>query len=480
MGRELLIEKQGNEFRIATIEDGSLVDLSFDRKDFGSIIGNVYLGRVERVIKGIGAAFIDLGIGRSGFLPFSNVSDNESRHIGLVEGASVCVQVMRDAFGKKGPQVSMEISLAGRFIVYQANSNRLAVSRQITNEVERERLLSLTNQIRQDNEGFVLRTAAEGKNFQTLEYEINYYRNCWNEILRNRDKENPPALIYEELDIVKRTIRDHAHDDVLKFHFDDNTIFVGAKEFCEAKYPSLTTKLHLNIDPIALFEKYGVDEEIESVLKRDVSLPSGGALVIETMEALTAIDVNSGRYINGSDPEENASQINNEAANEVCRQIRLRNLSGLIVVDFINMTKEESWTRILDKLRLEFSKDRINCRVLGRTEGGLVELIRRRSSVPLTEALFVDCPECNGEGFVWRVEGVIYKILKTLKKESISDKAGKLVLNFSPEISEAIKRKNYEDEICSQSGRQLISRVLQDFSPDEYEIYIQEEEKSDY
>ncbi|MBS41193.1 MAG: hypothetical protein CMM83_05700 [Rhodospirillales bacterium] len=480
MGREFLIENQGNEFRIATIEDGSLVDLSLDRKDFGSIIGNVYLGRVERVINGIGAAFIDLGVGKSGFLPFNNVSDSKSRHNSLVEGASVCVQVMRDAFGEKGPQVSMEISLAGRFIVYEANSSRLAVSRQITNEVERERLLSLTNQLRQDNEGFVLRTAAEGKNCQTLEYEINYYRNCWNEILKKRDKENTPALIYEELDIVKRTLRDHAQDDVLKFHFDDNTIFVEAKEFCEAKYPSLTTKLHLNIDPTPLFEKYGVDEEIESVLKRDVSLPSGGALVIETMEALTAIDVNSGRYINGSDPEENASKINNEAANEVCRQIRLRNLSGLIVVDFINMTKEESWTRILNKLRLEISRDRVNCRVLGRTEGGLVELIRRRSSVPLTEALFVDCPECNGEGLVWRIESVIYEILKTLKKESISDRAGSLVLNISPEINETIKRKNYEDELISQPGRQLVSRVVRDFSPEEYEIYIQDEKQSDY
>ncbi|MBI76457.1 MAG: hypothetical protein CMM53_01560 [Rhodospirillaceae bacterium] len=476
MGRELLIEKQGNEFRFATIEDDSLVDFSLERIDFGSIIGNVYLGRVERVIKGIGAAFIDLGLGRSGFLPFSNILDNDSRHNALVEGASVCVQVIRGEFREKGPQVSMEISLAGRFIVYEATSNRLAVSRQITNEAERGRLLSLVKQLRQDNEGFVLRTAAEGENFQTLEYEINYYRNCWNEILRKRDKENTPALIYEELDIVKKTIRDHAQDDVLKFHFDDNSIFVEAKEFCDAKYPSLTTKLHLNIESIALFEKYGVDEEIESVLKRDVPLPSGGALVIETTEALTAIDVNSGRYINGSDPEANASQINNEAATELCRQIRLRNLSGLIVVDFINMKTEKSWARILDKLRLEFSKDRVNCRVLGRTKGGVVELIRRRSRVPLKDALFVDCKECNGEGVVWRIETVIYEILKTLKKESVSDKTGRLVLNFSPEISDTIKRNNYEDEIFSRPGRQLVSRVVQDFAPDEYEIYIQEEE----
>ena len=480
MARELLIEKQGSEVRVAIIEEGLLVDLIIEREDQGSIIGNIYLGRVERVIKGIGAAFINIGLKRSGFLPFNKINNDGTKTNFLDEGTDICVQVKRDAFGEKGPQLSREISLPGRFLVYSPTGDRFTVSRQIENKDERERLLIITNQIAHKGESFVLRTLAEGKGFENLNAEGKYLRNCWGEILKKLNTVSAPKLLYGELDPLQRAIRDHAQDDVLKIRFDDNSTFAEAKKFCNSYYPTVSKKLDVDESSSPLFDEYNVEEEIEAALKSKIPLPSGGGLVIEPVEALTAIDVNSGRYTEGSDPEDNACKTNLEAAKELSRQVRLRNLGGLIIVDFIHMEREKSWERVLETLRLGFHRDRVNCRVVGRTESGLVELIRRRTRGPLSETLLTHCPECNGDGRVWRTESLKFEVLRSLKRKSKKDRAGKLILHASPEILDSIAEDDRKHYHFSHIGRELVRKVMPDFGPEEYEIFVQGEGEGDY
>ena len=215
MTRELLIEKQGGEVRVAIMEDGLLADLIIERENRSRLIGNIYLGRVERVIKGIGAAFIDLGGRKSGFLPLNRINDNGTKSKFLDEGRSICVQVKRDEFGEKGPQLSTEISLPGRLLVYRPTGNRLTVSRQIVDKAERERLMIIINQITHKGEGFVLRTLAEGEDFDALKAESEYLRNCWGGILKKQDNVRAPNLLYSEVSPLQKAIREHAQDDVL-------------------------------------------------------------------------------------------------------------------------------------------------------------------------------------------------------------------------------------------------------------------------
>ena len=472
MARELLMEMEGGEVRAAIMENDSLVDLIVERESGGSIVGNIYLGRVERVITGIGAAFINIGLDKSGFLPLSERRGGEQIGEPVVEGGTVFVQAKRDAFAEKGPQLARELSIPGRYLVYAPTGGRLTVSRQIEEEGERDRLLGIIGDIAQGEEGFVLRTVSDGVDQDTLAAEAEYLRQAWQSVLQNRDGAEAPALLYSELSSLQKTIRDHAQEDVVSIRFDDSAAFSEAKSYCEQFYPSLTEKLSMEQDKSPLFDQYKVEEAIEIALSRNAPLPSGGGLVIESMEALTAIDVNSGRYTEGSNPDENARKTNLEAAAEISRQGRLRNLGGLIVVDFIHMDDATGWAQVLESLRQGFSRDRVSCRVVGRTEGGLVELIRRRRSSPLAETLLDRCPECGGDGHVWRTESLVFEVLRSLRREAGRGSAGKLVLNASPEILEAVEAAGSNGSAFSRVGRQVVTHAMPDFGPEEYEIFI--------
>ena len=472
MAREILIEKEGQELRAAVLDDGWLVDLFIERETKSSIVGNIYLGRVERVIEGIGAAFIDIGRDKSGFLPLTKNANSDPTESLLAEGNLVFVQAKRDGFRDKGPQLSREISLPGRFLVYAPVGSRVSVSRQIENQDERERLLRIINEIAEEDEGFVIRTVSEGLDPKTLAVEANYLRARWKRILIERERTATPAILYSELSATQKVIRDQAQDDVVTIRFDHGGVFKEAKDYCEKFYPELVERLSYEQSNAPLFDQFDIGEAIDTALSKNVPLPSGGGLVIESMEALTAIDVNSGRYIEGSNPDENARKTNHEAAIEVPRQVRLRNLGGLIVVDFIHMQDEEGWEEVLEVLRESFSRDRVNCRVVGRTEGGLVELIRRRRRPPLSETLLMGCPECDGDGKVWRTDSLMFDVLRSLRKEAALGVSGRLGLNVSPEIFEAFKLVGEQSKIFSRVGREVVTNVMPDYAPDEYAIYI--------
>lgn len=473
--RELLVEADGGEVRIASVVDGDVVDLIVEREIGGTIVGDIFFGRVQRVVQGIGAAFVDIGSDRAGFLPLDDIDRNPavSGH-GLSEGEAVCVQVKRDAFAQKGPQLSRAISLAGRFLVYAPYGERISVSRQIEDEAERARLIELTESLAYEDEGFVVRTVAEGADEDQLSEEADRLRALWDDIVALQQPDNTPMVLYNDLGPLQRVLRDHAQDDVEAIRFDSPASLADARAFCQKLWPDLAERLQLFEGPGSLFESYGVHEAIEIALQRRVALPSGGGIVVESTEALSAIDVNSGRYVEGAGPEENAFRTNLEAADAVVRQVRLRNLGGLIVLDLIHMEEEANWAKVLGQLQEGFLHDRISCRVLGRTEGGLVELVRRRRRPPLADTMLATCHACNGEGRVKNADTVAFDVLRAMARTARQGKGGgPLTLSAHPDVIETLDRFRAEfddDDPYVRIGRVINHNPVSSYRIDRYDI----------
>ena len=468
MKRELLIETIAGEARIAILEDDRVVDLIVEREAGASLVGNIYLGRVRRVVTGIGAAFVDIGIPKAGFLPLRGGQM-------VSEGEAVLVQVARDAFGEKGAQLSLNLTLPGRLLVYGPATDRLSVSRQIEDEEERDRLLRIVEDIAIDQEGFIVRTVAEGTSAAQIAKEAENLRDAWEVVMTAQSGVTAPAILYQDLDLLLKAMRDHAQDDVSAIWFDDNRAHGDARHFCERFAPGLVDRLRLHDGLVSLFDARGVEEAIEQALVDRASLPSGGGIVIEGTEALTAIDVNSGRFVDGVSPQDSALRTNLEAATEVARQIRLRNIGGIIVIDFIDLEDDDVWPQILTRLEEGFATDRVHCRVVGLTEAGLVELIRRRRRRPLAEILLDDCDQCEGTGRIRNAETTAFDVLRALRREALHGPAGPLTVCLEASVEAILdSMENEEGESpLDLVGRTVILRSEPDFAVNEFDIFVE-------
>lgn len=474
MRRELLIEAAGAEARIAVLEDDTVVDLIVERETGESLVGNIYLGRVQRVIAGIAAAFVDIGLPKAAFLPLRGGDT-------VVEGGAVRVQVTRDAFGDKGVQLSLYPTLAGRLLVYAPSAGRNAVSRQIEDESERSRLLAIAAGLAAGDEGFIVRTVAEGTDAARMAEEAERLRDGWDGIVAIQAGAEAPATLYRDLDLLQRALRDHAQDDISAIHFDDPAALADARDFCTRFAPVLLDRLALHDGAVPLFEARGVEDAVEIALQPRVSLPSGGSIVVEATEALTVIDVNSGRFVDGADPGESALRTNREAAEEIARQIRLRNVGGVIVVDFIDMEDERGWQETLELLAAGFATDRVHCRLVGRTAAGLVELIRRRRRPPLAEILLAGCDACVGTGLLKKPETVAFEILRALRREAAHGLAGPLALRASPAAVAALDAMTRLDgrHLADLVGRGVTVRADAGYAVDEFDIFVDREGDGD-
>jgi ribonuclease G len=471
-GRELLVEAEGGEVRIASILNDEVVDLIIERQTGGTIVGDIFLGRVQRVVQGIGAAFVDIGMDRDGFLPLSDVDRNPLLNLPKpVEGDKICVQVKRDGFAQKGPQLSRVVSLPGRFLVYSPYGERINVSRQIDEEAERQRLTELTEALAYEDEGFVVRTVAEGVGEGPLADEADRLRVLWDDIAALQKSVSAPSVLYRDLGPLGRVVRDHAQDDVEAIWFDSPASLADARAFSEKFWPDLAARLHLFADDEGLFDSYGVDEAIEIALQRRVALPSGGGIVVESTEALSAIDVNSGRYVEGSGPEENALRTNLEAADAIVLQVRLRNLGGVVLLDFIHMDEDAHWEQVLGRLKDGFRRDRISCRVLGRTAAGLVEIVRRRRRPPLADTMLTMCRHCDGEGRVLNAETVAFDALRALMKSARNGAEGALTLSAHPAVIEKLEAFAADaGEVYKGIGRLVHHKPMPGYRMDRYDI----------
>ena len=474
MSRELLINAMPAEVRAALLVDGSLTDLIIERRRRASLVGNIYLGRVRRVMNGMEAAFVDIGLARAGFLGLDENRRSGAAAAPVHEGEAILVQVAKDAIGGKGVQLTRRLTLPGRFAVYTPDQPRVTVSRQIDDEPERARLTQLAATVAAPGEGFILRTAAIGVQAAELEADMRQLRDLWAEVSAARKTQEAPSQLHADLDPMLRILRDNALEDIDAIRVDDPPAARLAKDFCVRVMPAMADRVTLHAGPQALFDQYGIEEEIERACAQRLDLPSGGGIVIQTTEALTSIDVNSGRFEGAGGLEQTAFRTNMEAAREGARQIRLRNIAGLIVIDFIHMETRAHWDELVGAIRAIADADRNPTRILGVTAAGLVEITRRRRREPLQQSMTEPCGICGGAGHVRSLDAVAMDILRALKREASAARPGPLVVYAAPEVVDSLEN-GYAGairEVSGGIGRALSLRAEASYGRESFDIVV--------
>lgn len=476
MARELFINVMPSEIRAALTDDRGLVEILIERRGRGSLVGGVYLGRVKRVVAAISAAFVDIGLGRDGFLALAEDGRGTASGAPPVhEGEAVLVQVVKDATGTKGVQLSRAPALPGRYLVYAPLRGDVAASRRIGDDAERERLVRLVSGIAEPGEGFILRTAAAGAGADELAGDARQLRRAWAGIEEARAGAAPPARLHADAAPVARVLREHGTDDVSRVRVDDRAAYREALAYCEASLPALADRVRLHAGPEDMFERFGIEDGIARACLPRVDLPSGGVLVIEATEALTTVDVNSGRFgTAGPASGEAALRINLEAADEAARQIRLRNIAGLIVIDFMRMEPGEGWRGLLGVLEAALARDPGAARLLGRTKAGLVEVTRRRRRESLLHVMTEECRACGGRGRRLSRETACLEALRALKRDARTAPPGTLVLRAAPGVAEALRTRHADalSDVRGSAGRVIEISEREDLGDARYDIAV--------
>lgn len=445
MSNILVVNSTSAETRVALVEDGIITEFHLERTREADVVGNVYKGRVLRVLPGMQAAFVDIAQEKAGFLhisdfhdfdddmanadgdddwsPSSNSRRNNRRKVDiqdvLKEGQEIVVQVAKEPMGTKGARLTGRISIPGRYSVFMPTVSHIGISRRIDSERERRRLRKVVDRCRPEGAGFIVRTVSQGVETGNLQRDMELLVGLWGDMLEKGNKVKAPYLLYEEPSLLLRATRDLLTTDIEKIVIDDEPAFKEVRSFIDHFMPSFSSKVELYDNPEPLFDAYGLEIEINRALQRHVDLPSGGHLVIDKTEALTAVDVNTGRFVGKtSSHEETVYKTNIEAAREVVYQLRLRNIGGIIIIDFIDMDESRHRNAVFRILEEELAKDKVTTNALAISEFGLVEMTRKRVREPLEQYLCNECDECGGRGYVKSKETVAYEVLREIKREA--------------------------------------------------------------
>lgn len=456
------------ETRVALLEDGNLTEIFVERGEMENLTGSIYKGRVQRVLPGMQAAFVDIGLKQAAFLYVDNVEDpredrddaenteeeeappyEKTRGVGqriedlLKEGQDVMVQVLKPPVGTKGARVTTQISLPGRFLVYMPTVNHVGVSRKILSEAERQRLKALVGEIKVGDEGYIARTAAEGVGLENLEKEAVFLKRLWEMVQERYRSHKTPSCIHRDLTITLRSLRDLvAHDGAQRLVIDSWEGCAAVRNFLEKAMPDLNLRIEHYTEEEQIFDAYNLETEIQRALRRKVWLRSGGYIVIDETEALVAIDVNTGRYVGKENFEETILQTNLEAAREIASQIRLRNLCGIIIIDFIDMARPSNQERVYHALVEAVERDRMKTHILPMTELGLVQMTRKRSRKALSRIFCSPCRYCDGRGHTASVETLCFRIYRELLR-CARDFSGKSMSVFChPEIAAQLLQRS--------------------------------------
>ncbi len=409
--KQMLVRKSPHQTQIVVLEGPVLVEHYVASTDRKSLVGNVYLGKVRNVLPGMEAAFIDFGEGKNGVLYAGDVNYSEYNLTGkarrienaLKPGDPVLVQVVKDAMGHKGARLTNQISLAGRYLVLAPSEDVRGISRRLADD-ERRRLREIVGDLRPKGTGIIVRTAAEGATRDDIKGDIDRLKTVLDQIEERRTKVSAPAVIYEEPPLVIRVIREHFTRDFKRLLIDDQETHDRVLDYLSGTEADLVEKVKLYEDELALFERYHVEDQLRKALDRKVWLPSGGHLVIDRTEALTVIDVNTGRFVGKNSLEETVLENNLESAEEIARQLRLRDIGGIIVIDFIDMEDVKSQEAVLQRLREHLAKDKTRTQVFDVSHLGLVEMTRKNVSAGLLESFSETCQHCNGRGVLLHEE----------------------------------------------------------------------------
>ncbi len=427
MNEEILINVTPQETRVAVMQQGVVQDLHIERGSQRGLVGNVYVGKVKRVLPGMQSAFIDIGLERSAFLHVADIWENRINGDAakpiekvLFEGQSVLAQVIKDPIGSKGARLSTQLSFAGRLLVYLPQEAHIGVSQRIENEEERETLRARLQQLLapEHGGGYIIRTMAEGSTDEEMRTDVAYLDKLWSKLQQQAKQLGAPALLYKELDISLRVLRDFVRQDTSRILVDSRDTHQRMQEFAADFSSAALGKLSHYIGTRPLFDLYGIEDEIESALSKRVNLKSGGYLIIDQTEALTTIDVNTGGFVGGRNFDDTIFKTNLEAAQVIARQLRLRNLGGIIICDFIDMDSQEHRDGVLAEFSKMLAMDRTRISVNGFSALGLVEMTRKRTRESLAHVLCEPCPTCQGRGEVKTAQTVCYQILREILREA--------------------------------------------------------------
>lgn len=428
MTEEFLINFTPQETRVALVQQGAVQELHVERTNGRGIVGNVYLGRVVRVLPGMQSAFVDVGIERTAFLHVADIWEERHGNGGsgqpiekiLSEGQNITVQVLKDPIGSKGARLSTQISLAGRLLVYLPQEKHIGISQRIGVEADRERLRGRIEALLPPDEkgGYIVRTMAENARDEELQADIAYLRRLWAEIRNRTQNAAPPTLLHHDLTLAQRVLRDLVTRETTRIVIDSRENFQKLSAFAHEYVPQVAPLLDHYTGERPLFDFYGVENEIQKALARRVDLKSGGYLIIDQTEAMTTIDVNTGGFVGARNFDDTIFKTNLEAALTIARQLRLRNLGGIIIVDFIDMESEEHRAAVLAEFNKALARDHTRVSVSGFTQLGLVEMTRKRTRESLAHVLCEACPTCGGRGEVKTAQTVCYEILRELLREA--------------------------------------------------------------
>ncbi|GMU53899.1 MAG: hypothetical protein AMXMBFR33_30450 [Candidatus Xenobia bacterium] len=481
MYREILISIDEREGRGAVLEDGSVVEILIAREE--RQVGSIYKARVANVLPGMNAAFVDIGVERNAFLCADDAvahlgeeADESMKNISIADVLKVnqetLVQVVKEAVGTKGARVTTYVTLPGRYVVLIPSAQYVGISRRVESDAERNRLRVLADKLRPEGMGLIVRTAASGRTEEELQRDVDFLVRSWNKVQGVARRRRAPALVHQELALVDKILRDVFTADVHRLIIDNPSHFAKIREKLEQTAPNLVNRVHLYTDTRPLFEFHSVESEIDKALKRKVWLDSGGYLIVERTEALWVIDVNTGKFTGKTSLADTILKTNLEACREICRQLRLRDMGGIIIVDFIDMDAQQDRRKVLETLTEDLKKDRTRTHLVGMTELGLVQLTRKREGKDLDSVMRESCSYCSGRGRVLSVETVALRARRELLRQAQQSRNEAMLVTVHPRVG--VSLVGYDGEeiegLERDTGKSVYVRVDRDFHLEHFEI----------
>jgi ribonuclease G len=509
MKREIIVNSSLVETRVAVLEGGVLVELLIDDSKNKSVAGNIYKGRVLKILPGMQAAFVDLGLAKDAFLYVRDIFEDLEEYERLLnlaedgdpgeaiseeqeprptftrgrrpqasieellkEGQEVLAQVAREPLGTKGARITSHITLPGRYLVYMPTEQHIGVSRKIEDEAERSRLKRIVEEVNPQREGVIVRTAGIGKGRAEIATDLEFLRSLWKKIRDKAETLTAPALVQKDLDLIFRIFRDLFTKEVVRLVVDSPVEYERCLEYAESLHPDLKSLLFLYTEDEPIFKSFGIEREIEKALRHKVWLRSGGYIVLEETEALVSIDINTGKYVGKDDFEETIVKTNLEAAREIARQVRLRDLGGIIIIDFIDMARQESRDRVLQELKEALKADRSPTNVSLLSELGLVEMTRKRVRQGLNRALSAPCPACGGLGYVRSTPSIAHQVLREAEWRLFRKRLLRVKIRARPDLIGWIQAEDGEliESLQQAHGGEIVLVPDESLAPGKYQL----------